>query len=208
MHFSQNTLFNFVHFVYCILLSLCAMINSQQTNHKTRKDGRAGKVNDMCKIIQFKVKETNGYKNLVALFEICDTVESCNFYLESVEQLFQNGNITEKEMYTLRRIGRQKRIKLATPDQEPQKAEKAGTYLYTPEMGQKEPEGCQMEASRSYYGGHYYIYTPLDIKGRGITFTDKCNSGRRSGWNCYRVTNKAYEKLESQYAISMECCLD
>lgn len=51
----------------------------------------------MCKIIQFPTKKTesNGYLNLVALFEICDDVESCNFYLESVEELYNNGNITE-----------------------------------------------------------------------------------------------------------------
>lgn len=162
----------------------------------------------MCTIIQFPTKESNGYKNLAALFEICETVESCNFYLESAEHLYENGNITEKELLTLRRIGRQKRTNLATPEQEPIKAEKAGTYLYTPEMGQKKPEGCHMEAHHSYYGGHYYLYTPLEIKGRGITFIEKCSSGSRTGWNCYRVTNKAFDKLKEQYAISMECNLD
>ena len=162
----------------------------------------------MCTIIQFPVKESNGFLNLKSLFEICDTVESCNFYLESAEQLYDNGDITENELHTLRRIGRNKKINLATPEQEPIKAVKAGTYLYTPEMGQKKPEGCQMEAHSSYYGGHYYIYTPLEIKGRGITFTEKCRSGRRTGWNCYRVTNKAFDKLKEQYAISMEINLD
>ncbi len=106
----------------------------------------------MCKIVNFptnRIQNSNGYNNLVALFEVCDTVGSCNFYLEAVENLFQNGNITEKELYTLRRIGRQKRLTLATPEQEPQKADNPGTYTYTPEMGQKKPEGCQMEASRA-----------------------------------------------------------
>lgn len=101
----------------------------------------------MCKIIQFPTKKTesNGYLNLVALFEICDDVESCNFYLESVEELYNNGNITEKELYTLRRIGRQKRISLANPKPEAVKAEEPGTYLYTPEMGEQKPDGCEME---------------------------------------------------------------
>ena len=70
----------------------------------------------MCKIINFptnKIQKTNGYKNLAALFEICESAESCNFYLESVKNLYNNGSITEKEMYTLRRIGRQKRKQLA-----------------------------------------------------------------------------------------------
>lgn len=166
----------------------------------------------MCKIIQFPVKESNGYKNLTVLFEICDTVESCNFYLESVEQLFHNGSITEKEMYTLRRIGRQKRLKLANPEQKPQKADKPGTYTYTPEMGQKKPEGCQMEASHSYYGGHYFVDTPLELKGRGITeieahWVKGCRK-QIENWKTYRVTKKAFEKLKEQYTISMECCLD
>lgn len=166
----------------------------------------------MCKIIQFPVKESNGYKNLTALFEICDTVESCNFYLESVEQLFQNGDITEKELYTLRRIGRQKRLKLANSEQGSQRAEKPGAYTYTPEMGQKKPEGCQMEASRAYYGKHYFVDTPLELKGRGITEIEAhWGAGCRKqieNWKTYRVTKNAFEKLKTQYTISMKCCLD
>lgn len=160
----------------------------------------------MCKIIQFPTKETNGYKNLVALFEVCDNVESCNFYLETVENLYNNGDITEKEMYTLRRIGRQKRLKLATPEQELTKAEKAGTYFYTPEMGQKKPEGCQMEAGLCYYGGHYWIRTTLELKGRGITENEPVNNNKSI--RNYTVTKRAFEKLKEQYTISMRCCLD
>ena len=77
----------------------------------------------MCKIIQFPVKENNSYKNLVMFFDECDTIENCNFYLEAVEISYKNGYISEKEMYTLRRIGRQKRLKLANPVKEPEKAE-------------------------------------------------------------------------------------
>lgn len=40
-----------------------------------------------AQIIQFPVQHSNGYNNLIQLFEICDSLESCNFYLESVEQL-------------------------------------------------------------------------------------------------------------------------
>lgn len=169
----------------------------------------------MCKIIQFPIKESNGYKNLSALFAICDTVESCNFYLESVEYLFNNGDITQNELYTLRRIGRQKRLDLAAPaKKEPEKAEKAGTYRYTPEMGESKPE-CQMEARRAYYGKHYFIDTPLTLKGRGITFIktyapgELMESGRyKTGWNHYQVTERAYGLLEEKYTISRECLLD
>ena len=82
-------------------------------------------------------------------------------------------------------------------------------------MGQQAPEGCQMEARRAYYGKHFFIDTPLTLKGRGITFIkayksqDLAESGQyKTGWNEYQVTNLAYEKLKSQYAISFECCLD
>lgn len=158
----------------------------------------------MCKIIEFKPRQSNGYRNLVALFEICDNVESCNFYLESVEDLYKHGDISEKEMYTLRRIGRQKRLKLATPVQKAVKAENTGVYMYTSEMGQKTPEGCQMEAGLCYYGKHYWIRTPLELKGRGIREDEQTRTGLRN----YTVTIRAFEKLKNQYAISMENHLD
>ncbi len=98
----------------------------------------------MCKIIEFPVNrvkktESNGYKNLKALFEVSVSVTTCNFYLETVEDLFRKAQITENEMFTLRRIGRMKRLELANPKQESEQAEKPGTYLYTPEMGQPQP---------------------------------------------------------------------
>ena len=37
-----------------------------------------------AQIIQFPVQHSNGYNNLIQLFEICDSLESCNFYLEDV----------------------------------------------------------------------------------------------------------------------------
>lgn len=165
----------------------------------------------MCKIIQFPVRESNGYRNLKMLFEVCDNVKSCNFYLEIVEQLFESGDITEKEKFSLRRIGRTKRIELANPKTEPEKVENPGTYCYTPEMGQQKPD-CQMEASHSHYGGHYFVDTPLELKGRGITpvethWIDGCKK-QVENWKSYRVTNKAFEKLKEQYTISIECCLD
>lgn len=158
----------------------------------------------MCKIIEFKTRQSNGYLNLKALFEICDNVESCNFYLESVEHLYNNGHITEKEMYTLRRIGRRKRISLANPEPEPIKAEEPGTYLYTPEMGEEKPEECEMVAGLCYYGNHYWIRTPLELKGRGI----RKDEPTRNGLNNYTVTKLAYSKLEKQYKIAYESNLN
>lgn len=174
----------------------------------------------MCKIIEFPVNrirktESKSYNHMKIFFEMCSSVTSCNEYLNMTELLFQQNSITENEMLTLRRIGRMKRLELANPKQEPQKAEKPGTYLYTPEMGQQEPEGCQMEARRAYYGKHYFIDTPLELKGRGISFIRKYSArdfvdpnNKKIGWNEYQVTKLAYEKLKNQYAISYECALD
>lgn len=162
----------------------------------------------MGKIIQFPVnrikkEHSNGYNNLAALFEIASTVEVCNEYLEMAEMLFSKNDISQEELYTLRRIGRQKRMELANPPQEPQKAAAPGIYRYTPEMGQKEPEGCRIKATRAYYGKHYFINTVVELKGRGITLLEQ-----RDGLNRYQVTNLAFEKLKERYTISMECCLD
>ncbi|MCI5639522.1 MAG: hypothetical protein MR316_00870 [Lachnospiraceae bacterium] len=169
----------------------------------------------MCKIITFptkKIEHTNGYKNLAALFEICGTVESCDFYLETVEDLAENGRITESEMFTLRRIGRLKRLELAQPaPQESSKANEPGEYLYTPEMEQETPD-CQIEATHSCDGKHYILDTPLDLNGRGIMALDAhwitgCKK-QIENWKSYRVTKKAFEKIKEQYTVSMECLLD
>ena len=42
----------------------------------------------MCKIIEFKPRQRNGYLNLKELFEICNNVKSCDFYLGLVEYLY------------------------------------------------------------------------------------------------------------------------
>lgn len=55
----------------------------------------------MCKIIEFKPRQRNGYLNLKELFEICNNVKSCDFYLGLVEYLYNGDHITEKEMYGL-----------------------------------------------------------------------------------------------------------
>lgn len=161
----------------------------------------------MCKIINFPTNKihTNEFKDLLALFKACDNVEICNFYLESINNFYTNGNITETEMFTLRRIGRQKRLELANPKQEARKAENPGTYLYTPEMGEQRPEDCQIEAQLSHYGKHYHLKTALELKGRGIT---KNNGNYGDNLNRYTVTELAYQKLEKIYKISYKCALD
>ena len=88
---------------------------------------------------------------------------------------------------------------------------RAGVHVYCPELGQRKPE-VQMEASLGHYGGHYYVDTPLELKGRGITeLSPSWYPGSRKlleGWRSYRVTRRAFEKLKEQYPIAMESLLD
>ena len=157
-----------------------------------------------AQIIEFKPRTSKAFENLRQFFEVCETVETCNFYLDSVETLAANNDITEKEMYTLRRIGRQKRIQLAHPQQKaPEKVEAPGQYSYTPEMGESKPE-CQIEAQLAYGGGHYYLKTKLELKGRGI----RLSSTDKKGFNWYYATYKAYDKIKTQYTVSYEMALD
>lgn len=78
-----------------------------------------------------------------------------------------------------------------------------GVHTYYPEMRERKVE-AQIEASLSHYGKHYYLYTRLELKGRGITPSDTS----RKGLNCYKATCNAFARLKEQYSISMERLLD
>ena len=65
------------------------------------------------------------------------------------------------------------------------------------------PEGVQIEAHSSYYGNHWFLYTVLELKGRGITLIETKNSIYK-----YKVTNRAFDLLKEKYCISQECLLD
>ncbi len=172
----------------------------------------------MAQIIQFPgsgAKASNGYENLARLIALAETAKTLNFYMESIGVLEEQGNLLAGEAEKLAEQGRAKRIDMARPlPMDPVQADAPGMYNYTPEMGQAKPI-CQMEAHRAYYGKHWFIDTPAEIKGRGITFMKKyserdfCSKDdHRIGWNEYRVTNNAFDKLKTQYSISQECCLD
>lgn len=171
-----------------------------------------------AKIIQFPVKQqgvSNGYDNLARLIAVAATTDVLNFYMESIEELEKNGALMDGEAEKLVEQGRVKRFEIAAPEpQEPERAEGAGVYSYTPEMGEQKPD-CQMEAQLSYYGKHYFVDTPLELKGRGITLikqygeNDFSHPGDyRVGWYEYQVTKLAFEKLKEKYSISMERYLD
>ena len=169
----------------------------------------------MGQIIEFPIKHTNGYNNLIQFFDVAETPQECSFYLDSVDYMAANGMLTPDESTELRDIGRQKRISLAMPDKKPPKAVTgSGTYTYYPEMGETKPE-CQIEASRAYYGKHWFLDTPLELKGRGITllrtYTSKelTPAGQyKVGWHEYQVTERAFDKIKAQYSVSIESLLD
>lgn len=166
----------------------------------------------MAQIIQFPVKEqvvSNGYNNLSRLISGAETTEALNWYIESMERLEKAGNLLDGEAQKLEEQGKKKRLKMSAADP----VEVPGVYCYTPEMGDQKPD-CQIEASRGYYGKHWFIDTPLELKGRGIELIKKyqekdfCSKDHRVGWNEYRVTNRAFEKLKEKYSISQECLFD
>lgn len=170
-----------------------------------------------AQIINFpgKVQQSNGYDNLARLIAVADTTESLNFYMECIGELESKGFLLDGESKKLMEQGREKRINISTPaKQDPEEVIESGVYSYTPEVGQQKPN-CQMEASLSYYGKHYFVDTPIELKGRGITlvkqYTEKDfvdQNNYRVGWYEYQVTKLAFEKLKEKYSISIERNLD
>lgn len=92
----------------------------------------------MCKIIPFPVQESTGFINLKQFFEVSGTVKTTEFYLGTAEELARQNKITQSELLTLRRIGRQKLKTLESQTAAPVAV--PGLYMYTPEMGQEKPE--------------------------------------------------------------------
>lgn len=78
-----------------------------------------------------------------------------------------------------------------------------GIHTHYPEMGERKVYS-QIEARLSHSGSHYFLYTKLELKGRGIM---KSETGRL-GVNCYKVTWAEFDKLKQEYSISMERYLD
>lgn len=86
---------------------------------------------------------------------------------------------------------------------------------YYPEMNEARPADTQIDATMARFSDHYYLETPLTLKGRGIKHEgvlradELVESARhKAGWNEYRVTEAAFRKLDAAYKISMEFLLD
>lgn len=78
---------------------------------------------------------------------------------------------------------------------------KNGLHTYCSEMGERKPQTI-MTARMSYYGDHYFVTTKEQLKGRGITKI------KEEYMITYKVTQRAFEKLQKQYPISLELKLD
>lgn len=84
------------------------------------------------------------------------------------------------------------------------------TKFYCPEMNEARPVGTQIDAHGGHYGG-WFLDTPLILKGRGIrhltTYTAEQltpQAQHKVGWHQYKVTDLAFEKLETTYLIAVE----
>lgn len=169
----------------------------------------------MAQIIEFPARTSNAYYNLTRLLDLASGIEELNFYENTAAFTSTKGVFFPGEYDKLTERIRQKRLELAKPETKlAVTADKPGLYLYCPEMGEQRPV-CQIEAQRSYYGKHFHISTPLELKGRGITFDRVLESKNltasgqyKAGWREYTVTERAFEKLQEQYSISQENLLD
>ncbi len=84
---------------------------------------------------------------------------------------------------------------------------------YHPEMGEQRPAG-DIEAKLCHSGKHWYLTTPLMLRGRGIRHTGTLEASdltpqgqRKVGWHQYKVTDLAVSKLQTQYAMTVEMLL-
>ena len=169
-------------------------------------------------IIQFPnvtPRVSNAYDNLSRLFSVANDTEILANYAEVMQVCEEDGYFLPGEAEKLTEQLRSKRLELSRPEKKPAvEAKDPGLYLYCPEMGEQKPK-CQIEANRSYYGKHFHLFTPLELKGRGITKDGVCDPDRltpkfqyRAGWNEYTVTERAFNTLQEKYTISQESLLD
>jgi hypothetical protein len=82
---------------------------------------------------------------------------------------------------------------------------------YYPEMHETRPADSQIEARLGHYGRHWYISTPLVLKGRGIRYLRTLTpemltpaAQRKAGWHEYEVTERAMQKLDAEYVVTNE----
>ncbi len=170
----------------------------------------------MAQIIEFRqCEKSEAYRALEK--EIEEAKENLTLYavemtMTAYAPCFRLGEIQE-----LTEKIRRKRLEIAAPVKKAAEvADRPGLYQYTPEMGQQKPVGCQLTASRGFYGKHWFVDPPKPLKGCGISLVKRYTAADfsdgakdpRVGWYGYSVTNLAFEKLKKEYSISHEMYLD
>jgi hypothetical protein len=81
-------------------------------------------------------------------------------------------------------------------------------HLYTPELGQTLDPKITTHGRLAHYGNHYYVESilgPNVIRGRGVTYR---GVSRTVGYYSYKLTLKAYEKLQETVEIGERVLLD
>jgi hypothetical protein len=132
-----------------------------------------------------------------------DNMKDVNDLLGALPECCEIYGLAEFEIRDLVKLARSKRLELARPAQTKETVTGPGSYAYTPEMGQEKPD-CQIEADLAHGGRHYFLFTNLELKGRGITREKDHPDGRHT----YYVTSRAYRLLEEKYSISRCSYLD
>ncbi len=87
--------------------------------------------------------------------------------------------------------------------------------FYTPEMGERRPADAVIDASLGHYGKHWYIKTPLVLKGRGVEYLGTLTADElvpqarhKVGWHSYKVTCKAMDRIAAEHKTACESLLD
>lgn len=79
---------------------------------------------------------------------------------------------------------------------------------YCPEMNEARPAVTQIDARMSPSGSaHWFLRTPVELSGRGVTYLGKFSSDlapHKNGWNEYKVTRSAFERIKSEFHVSTE----
>lgn len=86
---------------------------------------------------------------------------------------------------------------------------------YCPEMGEAKPVDVQGNVTLSHNGKHYFVETPLELCGQGISFEETLKSTNltplgqyKAGWNVYRVTHRAMKALKAEHSFARLSLLD
>ena len=85
---------------------------------------------------------------------------------------------------------------------------------YCPEMNETKPEATQIDAQLSHYGKHWFLRTPLTLKGRGVVHLGVetveslvPQAQHKAEWNKYKVTEKAFDAICERYNVATESLL-